>query len=176
MTLDEWQRRRSEFNHDWFKPKYLIALQSFLERLQAEDLGSITRLREFVEMDFPVWGKCSTDAWWLIQHFEQEMSPVGLFNTEPLSRCGGETKEWLAPLIHALWLERRAVRQSLARAEILLNRVDEGFAMLSTNLPRVDDGYLQQLQSNLPAWKKFVDDCFNFSQYLSEFPHTVEVL
>jgi hypothetical protein len=176
MTLGEWQQRRGEFNHDWFKPEYLIALQAFLERLQEEDPGSMNRLREFMEVDFPVWEERSRDAWWLIQHVEQEMSPTSLFNTEPLNKCGVETKGWLVPLIHDLWLKRYGIRQLVVKAEDLLTRVDEGFAKLAANMPKTDESYHQRLKSNLSAWKKFVDDCFEFSQCLSEFPHAIEVL
>jgi hypothetical protein len=176
VTLGDWQRRRSEFNHDWLKLKYLNRLKSFFERLQVEDSGSMSRLREFIEMDFPVWEERSMDAWWLVQHFEKEMSPSSLFNTEPLNKCGVETKEWLVPLIHALWLERRSVRQLVTKAAELLATVDEDFMKLSKNLPKADDAYIQRLKSDLPVWKKFVDDCFEFSQCLSDFPHGIEVL
>jgi len=174
--VNSWQQRRSEFNHEWLKPKYLNAVQSFIERLRATDLDSFGRLQEFIEMDFPAWRKHSADAWWLIQHFEDEMSPKILFNYQPLVNCDNEIKVWLAPLEHELWLTRCKVRARVKNAEELVRKVDDDFADLTANLPAFGPNYVAELKALLSQWQLFGEDCFALSKCLSEFPHRIEVL
>lgn len=174
--INNWQRRRSEFNHDWFKPKYLNALRAFLARIQAKEQVSMKWLKEFIEIDFPSWGKHSEDAWWLVRQFETEMSPQILFKNFPLINCNEDTKEWLSPLVHELWLARFGVKSLIEKVEDLIYTIDECFKELSSNMQKHNSMNIEQLRKDLPDWQRFANACFEFSQYLSDFPRKIEVL
>lgn len=176
MNHNNWQKRRSEFNHDWLKLKYLNAMRSFIDRLETDDLSSPGRIQEFIKIDFPTWREHSTDAWWLVNNFEQEMSPKVLFNTVPLANCSDETKAWLVPLEHELWLSRCSVKKRIDNLSKLVECVDKGFVELSALIPAFDEYYVENLKAELPKWKKFAGACFELSNCLSEFPRRIEVL
>ena len=171
-----WLNIRSEFNHDWLKPKYLNAAQSFLDRLASND-SSERPIREFLQVDFPEWGSRSAEAWQIIQHFESEMSPATLFKSVvPQYKCNRYDNGWFFEIIHALWLERANVRQLVTDASIQLRKVDQGFAKISERLSSYADHTVQCLKTDRHVWQMFVDDCRQFSRCLSKFPSKVELV
>jgi hypothetical protein len=172
----EWQRKRAEFNHDWLKIRYINALQSFLSRLRRRDLQNTKHLYEFLEQDFPAWGKYSKAAWWLVHQFENEMSPARLFDTPPLNGCPQEMKLWLAPLVHSLWLQRINVRGIVSSASALIKNIDHEFASLSKGLPGSDDRYVLKLREMFPEWESYTKLCLQLSQRLSLFPRKIEIV
>lgn len=128
--LNEWQRRRSEFNHDWLKNQFLNRLNAFLERLRRGH-PDVEKLLRFVHEDLPEWRAHEAEARWLIESVETEMSPRRFFEYPPLNRCSEETKCWLPDVVHEIWLSRYPVRALQSQANDALSRVSHCYEMLN---------------------------------------------
>ena len=172
---NKWQERRSKFNHDDFKTKYLNALESFTIRIKDNDPGSLLILKEFIELDFPSWKELSKDAWWLAQNFEKEMSPICYFENPPLCYCNNKTKNWLLPLVHEMWMGRLGVKKQIERVVKLIRLIDEIFKELSATITIQNADYLHDLKKDLPQWEHFFKICSELSHCFSKFPRNIEV-
>ena len=133
--LNEWQERRSEFNHDWLKNQFLNRLNAFLERLRSGSPDA-EKLSRFVREDLPEWNAHEPEARWLIDSMEHELSPKRFFDQPPLSRCDPDTRKWLPTVVHELWLSRYPVRELREKAADSLARVNEQYARLSVVLKK----------------------------------------
>ena len=69
MVLD-WQRRRSEFNHDWLKNRYLNNLDGFIANLEMKKPDE-TRLMRFLDEDLRQWKAKEEEARRLMDSFEK---------------------------------------------------------------------------------------------------------
>ena len=132
--LNDWQQRRSEFNHDWLKNQFLNRLNAFLERLQ-DAKPDADRLARFINEDLPLWEQHEPEAKWLVESVEQEMSPKQFFEHAPLNRCGEETKRWLPEVIHGMWLARYPVCKLQNQARALLAQSHDRYMKLQ-KVPR----------------------------------------
>src|SRR4051812_27557431 len=117
--LNEWQERRSEFNHDWLKNQFLNRLNAFLERLRSGN-PDLEKLLRFVLEDLPEWKSHEPEARWLIESVVREMSPRLFFDQSPLVRCDVGTKGWLPEIVHEIWLSRYPIRALQEQAAGLL--------------------------------------------------------
>ena len=131
--LNEWQERRSEFNHDWLKNQFLNRLNAFLERLQ-DAKPDAERLARFVSEDLPDWERHEAEAQWLVDFVESEMSPMRFFEQPPLNRCDEETKHWLPDAVHEIWLARFPVRQLQSQTRALLSQTNKRYQKVQTAL------------------------------------------
>lgn len=124
--LNDWQKRRSEFNHDWLKNRFLNRLNGFLERLQ-DAKPDHERLARFLSEDLQEWEQQEPEAQWLVESVEREMSPRRFFEQPPLNRCDEETKRWLPDVIHDIWLAQYPVRTLQSQARALLAQTREQY-------------------------------------------------
>lgn len=133
--LNEWQERRSEFNHDWLKNQFLNRLNAFLERLRSGNSDS-EKLSRFVREHLPEWNAHEPEARWLIDSLESELSPKRFFDQPPLNRCDAEAKDWLPTVVHELWLSRYPVHELREKAAGNLAQVNRQYAKLSSALKK----------------------------------------
>ena len=76
-----WQKRRSEFNHDWLKNRFIPALAKWLNLLD-DRIEDLSFEHTFVETVLPQWEDHREEALALPRDFEQEMSPRTLLRPE----------------------------------------------------------------------------------------------
>ena len=130
----EWQTRHKKFNHDWLKYKFLNSFDNFIVQLQKERKPDLTGVSKFLAEDFPTWKSHRQDAQWIVESFEDKMSPQQLLNSIPLNRCNGETREWLGYLLHELWLSRYAVKEKSKECQEALKEVNNMYEILASEL------------------------------------------
>ena len=169
----QWEVRRSEFNHDWLKNRYLNSLNAFVKRLEASAVDS-ERIAEFVTQDLPQWDERRLHATDLVASFENEMSPRTLFHQPPLNQVDDNTKQWLGSLAHWLWLSRCDVRTSLERIRVATDRVDKLYQGLSNGVVRYDVAP-EDLIERLTDFCKFRDALVQLAETISALPHRVMV-
>ena len=129
----EWQTRRNKFNHDWLKNKFLNSFNDFVEQIQKRK-PDLVRVSEFLAEDFPAWTSQQQEVQWIVQSFEDSMSPQQLLNSFPLNRCNDETREWLGPLTHRLWLSRYPVKEKSKESQDALIEVNKMYEKLASEL------------------------------------------
>jgi len=167
-----WQTRRSAFNHDWLKNKYLNRLTGFLERIKTPD-PDIARLARFIEEDFPEWEVQRDEVLNLIASFEEEMSPRSLFEQEPLSRCDEDTKLWLGELVHALWMVRYPVKEWVSSARNATHMANSKYDHLAKEIKVQKESLQGNLKSLLTPFLEFKGACDKLGKAISSFPHEV---
>ena len=128
MTASEWQRRRSEFNHDWLGNQFLPALAKCHRVLlgEVEDIEFTIRFEQNV---LPQWSAHVPDLVVLLDNYEISMSPRTLVEQ---SRIGGhgEVYAWVVKDVHSLWMVRYCVDKRLAEVRVRLGAADTSFAGL----------------------------------------------
>jgi hypothetical protein len=168
-----WETRRSAFRHDWLKNTYLNRLDGFLSGLDAAN-PDLEWLLEFVEEDLPAWEKKRDEARWVIDAYEDEMSPRTLFGRPPLSRCDPETKRWLGNLIHQLWRSRYDTGDATETAREALDEVNNKYDRLDEQIEGTPD--VERLKALRPAFEELRDACAKLGDTMSDFLREVKAV
>ena len=168
-TPSEWQIRRNKFNHDWLKNKFLNSFNDFIEQLQKRN-PDIVRMSEFLVEEFPAWKSQRQDAEWIVQSFEDGMSPRRLLSCAPLSGCDVETREWLGHLVHGLWLSRYPVKEKAKESQESLASVNELYEKIVCELEQSSPIKLTQLIALHLQFCELRETYGNLSKSLSNLP------
>jgi len=172
----DWQSRRREFNHDWLKNRFIVALNSWLRLLDGAIEDSILE-KSFLSDVLPQWEAQRGEVGELIRDFEKEMSPMQLFSEPPLSRCDPHTKQWLGELVHRLWLIRVCAKELTSTAERSVSAMDTAYAELSQIVRTRPTGDLvSSMKPHRRLFERFRDACQNLGETVSEFPHEIKVV
>jgi chromosome segregation ATPase len=171
--IPDWQRRRSEFNHDWLKNRYLNNLDGFIANLEMKRQEE-QRLMIFLQEYWVQWETHQEEARQLIASVETEMSPVVLFESELLKDMNPEISEWLKPSTHLLWLNRHDIKNKISNCEEGLLKVNAQYDKINRLLDEKGRS-LEQLKNLLPEFKLFRDICQAFSESISKLPSEVTV-
>ncbi len=172
--IPEWHQRRSKFNHDWLKNRYLNNLGGIIAMLE-NGKSNTAHLNRFLKKDWPQWGSHTKEAKWLINSLEREMSPSVLFEREPLKRLRDDTKSWLRELLHQLWLTRYSIKEKTSTAGTLFLKVDKLYKNINHQLKEIDK-LPENLKKMLPDFNAFREACLAFSKSISSFPSEVLVV
>lgn len=174
--MNSWQRRRSGFNHDWLKNKFLVKLNAALnlldDRIEDPELE-----KTLVEDAFAQWHKHHNEAVELAMSFELDMSPATLFDQPPLVNCDEETKQWLAQLVHELWMVREPVKEWIRQTECLSAEAEKFYQELESVLrSRCTDtrsaAALRPFYNHFREWR---DSCQKLANVISQFPNSIKI-
>lgn len=174
--MPRWQKRRSAFNHDWLKNRYMPALAKYLNLLD-DRVEDREFERSFVSNILPEWQENLDEARALVLDFEQEMSPRRLFESPPLSRSDEDTRRWVGELVHALWLRRCPVKQWVSEAVEATERADAAYRNLRDLLRASAD--TRSAQAMIPYRAQFAEfraRCQGVANAVSKFPSEVKVV
>lgn len=134
LAQPDWQRRRSDFNHQWLKNRLLSTLDTVNNVIGGRVRG-VGYVQEVMAVDIAEWPSRRTELNALLDDFETDMSPRVLFDYPPLSECEPRTKMVLADLMHVLWLNRYSVQALLEKARKAADEVDSRFQPLHATEP-----------------------------------------
>ena len=169
--ISEWQRRRSEFNHDWLKNRYLNNLGGFIANLEMKKPDE-TRLKIFLEEDWRQWKTKEEEARWLMDSFEKKMSPLVLFETGILKGMDPEKQKWIKPLTHDCWLNRHDIENKISHCEEWFLKTAAQYDKINRMLDEIGRN-IEQLKSLLPEFKTFRNISQVFSESISKLPAKV---
>ena len=170
--LNDWQDRRSKFNHDWLKNGFLANLNTFLVRLKKRNPVQ-EDLEFFVREELPEWERRIVEADWLFKMVEDEMSPKRYFDVPPLAHCSEETKQWLPELVHTLWLDRYPVQKLREDGSAVLSRANTEYCGLKTALQETGILSLERLRSLRSRFVALRDSASELRDILSAFDQDV---
>lgn len=170
-----WQKRRSEFNHDWLKNRYIPALakcQNLLDgRIEDEEFEG-----SFLTRVFPLWERHRGEALAVIALYEQMMSPARLLDEPPLSRLRDGDKRWLGPLLHSSWLSRTRADELAAGAAEVVRQVDASYLRLKQLLGGLSaDDSLADLRPHAEQFSHFRERLQELANVMSAFPRQINV-
>lgn len=167
-----WQQRRSDFNHQWLKNRFLSALDAAAQVIRGR-IRAAACLQELVDVDLPEWQERREDLNALLAEFETEMSPRRLFDSPPLSECKSPAMEVLADFSHELWLARYPVAEWLEGARRAASEVDAHYELLRRIAPvDVAGGARQEF---VAEFEKFRGACRALSKAVEKFPDRILV-
>lgn len=169
-----WQKRRSEFNHDWLKNRFMSALASWINLLD-DRIEDAALEDSFVTFTLSEWEFHRQEAVALPGDFEREMSPSSLFDLQPLSQCDNNTKQWLGELAHYLWLTRNPVDEWVANATERAKDVDAVYTRLQAALKDCTD--VRSAEALRPLRNRFVEfreRCQELARAIEKFPSEVK--
>lgn len=168
----DWQRRRSDFNHQWLKNRFLSALDAADQVIRGRIRGA-DYLQELLEVDLPEWPERRGDLNALLEDFESDMSPRRLFDGPPLCECGSPARETLADLMHELWVARYPISGWLENARAAASKVDEHHELLRGTAPLDDSGGVRaEFAERLDGFRAA---CRSLSKALEKFPNRILV-
>jgi hypothetical protein len=167
-----WQKRRSDFNHQWLKNQFLSALDA-ADQVISGRIRAVAFLQELIDVDLPEWIERREDLNTLLGDFENEMSPQKLFENPPLSECEPLSKEILAELMHELWLVRYPIKNWLNDAREKASDVDTNYGFLMKTSPIDANGRICPEFAFI--FEKFRSACRALSKAIEKFPDRILV-
>ena len=175
MTIP-WQKRRSEFNHNWLQNQYMPALYKSLNLLD-DKIEDPEFEKKFVSSILPAWEERRKEAINLPVDFEEQMSPKSLFSKPPLARCHKKTMEWIPDLTHYLWLVQYPVREWVERASRCAKEADTAYQELQNDLKNCSNTKsAEALRPFRNRISEFISRLNNLSKAISQFPNEVLVV
>jgi hypothetical protein len=175
-VIETWEKRRSSFNHDWLKNRYILALAKFLNLLD-DRVEDAEFEQAFISTVLPEWERHKTEAWQIARDFEESMSPKSLFTKAPLCRCDQPTVEWLGRLAHQLWLARYPVAQWVSNVCAQLEAGDEAYQQIQNALKDCRNTQsAEELQKFREYFVEFRQRCQDVANAMSTFPREVNVV
>ena len=127
-------------------------------------------MSEFLFEDFPAWESRRQDAQWIVESFEDGMSPRRLLSCAPLNGCDVETRAWLGDLVHELWLSRYPVKEKVKESQEALIEVNKMYEKLASQLEQSMPIGLTKLISLHPQFCELKANYEVLSKTLSDLP------
>ncbi len=142
MFQKNWERRRTDLNHDWLSNEYLRhikALEHYLHLLIVDEKKEFRAdIKRLVINVFPQWKEKKADLYMLIDDIETELSPINLFNIPPMKKLNYYEKGWLKQLINELWRRKNEVRTNIESLSSLCATIDIAYCELATIISTID--------------------------------------
>jgi len=174
MTVD-WQRRRSSFNHDWLKNRFLTAVSSFMNILDGM-VDDLETEQHFLLDTLAQWPDRAREVEVIVRDFETEMSPRSLFGQPPLSRCSEGTLAWLPEVVDLLWRRRVGVRELCAAAQVAVDEANLAYAEVTEAVSACQGTpSAQALMPYKARFGSFRSACGRVSETISRFPDRIMV-
>lgn len=172
MVYSKWQIDRGQLNHNWLQNGVLVGLNHALSIVN----GSVrtSKVRKSLTNNVLRWQERKMELRELLVRFENEMSPRVLFETLPLCRCSEETKKWLVPIIHELWLKRENIMTKISVARESYQKVEVAFAQVSQSLNKLPETPAgEDYVSFVITLRLFTAACETLSQSISALPQEI---
>jgi hypothetical protein len=166
--LRNWLSVRGSFNHQWLANNYLNQLGYWVSAMNAEG-DDPTFVEDFVNDTLNQWNHRSIEAQWVVDNMVDALSPIRLFDAEPLSRIPQEIREPVAKACHLLWLQRTEVPRE--RAINAKNQVDLKYARLVACLSKRSRPLTQKSAKKcFPLAVEFEAACEELKKAFEELP------
>lgn len=170
-----WQTDRGQINHNWLQNGVLVALNHAV-RIAAGGVRA-SSVRQSLTEDVARWYERRSEVPEFLDRFESEMSPQVFFDRIPLCRCSHDTKAWLIPLIHELWLGREKVREKIGTAKEAYETAERAYAVVHADLEKMPmTPTIEDLWPFERVLREFMAACENLSKAISVLPHEIRVV
>ena len=171
MTL-KWQIDRGQLNHNWLQNGVLVGLHHAL----GVAAGTVRprNIRQTLAEDVLRWQERRQMVPQLLDRFENEMSPKVFFERIPLCRCSAETKGWLIPLTHDLWLRREKVQVKIATASKAYDTTERTYEAVQADLEKMPQSpTIEDLWPFERLLRAFTTACESLSSAISALPNEI---
>lgn len=148
------------------KTKYIPPIKKFLNILDGE-IEDKSFENNFLQAVLPKWSIYKEEVYWLINHFEERMSPKILLTLNPLSHLNIENKNCLQELIHFVWATKYSIKDLTESVQKEAERASNSFESLKEDLININMMYTSSLKQKL---LNFYLACIDLSKSIEKFP------
>ena len=171
-----WQKRRSEFNHDWLKNNYIISLSTVVNILD-DKYEDYDYLHMFINNIFQQFEYYKQEAFILPIDFVIEMSPKRYLSAIPFTRLDNDTKRCLGDLIHYLWIERYNITCLVETALYDTKKTYSVYENLLNAIIKEDDNRsIVTLKKYKDMFCDLLSSCRSLSRTIEKFPSNISVV
>jgi len=175
IVASSWQTDRGQINHNWLQNGVLVGLHHALNI--ATGMVRSQNARGALSEDVKRWQERQNELPGLLDRFENEMSPKVLFDRFPLCRCSAETKGWLIPLTHELWLRREKVQEKVGVAKEAYAAAERTYEKVQSDLQKMPlTPTIEDLWPFERMLREFTTACEDLSRAISAFPHEIRIV
>lgn len=164
---DSWKHQRARLHHDWLQNSYLTFLRAEAENLDHPE-KCLTSHQNILEQ-LLIWEQKRLIFLKFIGNTVEALSPRQLLFVPPLDKMMNEDKEWLGPLIHALYLERSAIAekvQLLTDAFCEIDKLVKELSLMLQSESAAKNGYGQKL----------LEKVLELSKQISALPYDIQII
>jgi hypothetical protein len=130
-----WQKRRSDFNHDWLQNKFIMTLADWSKSIDKERWIDCTQ-QSFEDEIVIAWNANYSQISLLMSDYRKSMSPRVLLENGTIKRMTPPWRNLLGEILHSLWMARCNV---LARSRKVIDAyttADKVYQSLNTEFPK----------------------------------------
>lgn len=170
-----WHIDRGQLNHNWLQNGVLVALNHAVRIASGGVKSSV--VRQALAEDVLRWDERRNELPEFLDRFENEMSPKVFFDRIPLCRCSPDTKSWLIPLIHELWLGREKVRERIGAAKKAYDTAERAYSVVHADLEKMPTTpTIEDLWPFERVLRELTAACEILSKAISALPHEIRVV
>lgn len=167
-----WQTDRGQLNHNWLQNGVLVALNHAVRLASGGVRSSV--VRQALVADVLRWDERRNEVPRFLGRFENEMSPKVFFDRIPLCRCSAETKDWLIPLTHELWLRREKVQEKIGKAKDAYDTAERAYEAVHADIKKMPKSpTIEDLWPFERLLREFTTACEALSHAISALPHEI---
>ncbi len=171
MTTN-WQNDRAQLSHNWLQNGVIVALYHAMGVVIGR--VRVREVRKTLNEDIIRWCERHHEFSDLLIRFEAEMSPKVFFDQVPLCRCSDETKEWLIPLTHELWMRRENVKEKNASAMVAFQTVECAYEKACSAFEALPESPVAEDMELLGLrLRDMTTACETLARAISAFPHEI---
>jgi len=176
VAIEDWESRRSRFNHDWLKNRHLNRLDGFLALLESPAAAPPDLLAGFLQHDLLEWEAKAGQARALLAQFEDEMSPRACFSQPPLCLLPAARREWLAHELHHLWQRRFPVSDWVGAAQEALRGAEQAYHELESLLGSDAGERVKRAPTLRAEFAAFAAACRRLGDCVARLPHEILIV
>ena len=167
MEFREWDIQRAKLNHSWLLNQFITFLKSEKDAINAphQDIHENTAIVE----QLLGWNTRKSAIRDLISQSEAALSPRQLLYQHPLDRLPSEVKEWLADVVHAIYLQQSSVPNTVKKLESTFQVLD---LLVSQSVASLNGEPVSSLNNNGDALLQYAS---LLSAQISALPHTIQI-
>ena len=167
----KWQKRRSNYNHNWLKNSYTTGeIRRWVAFLSGNAEGgdfTKSRFTSYIEAE---WVQNGSEILGLLEEYQDAMSPSSLFDEGALSHVDDTTEKWLRPMCVAIWKAKHGADDAVENVHTAYHSANTTLQELSTLVSVHESAALTSGSVFLVKLNTFLRQC----QELAEAVHRLE--
>jgi len=172
----EWQKRRSDYNHNWLKNSYTTGeLRRWVAFLSGHAEGGDFTKSRFMSHIVAEWTQKGSEILHLIEKYQDAMSPSTLFDEGALSHVDDATAKWLRPICVSIWRIKYGADKAISDIQTAYNSADTTLQELSTLVSAQESTAFVSGSVILEKLNTFVRQCRDLGEAVRRLESSVKV-
>lgn len=173
MKVSDWNNLRAKLHHDWLQNSYLTFLMARASYLD-DSLYKRKIIRQDIVDEFFEFKSQMKRFDQLFKEAMEALSPRQLLNNYPLNKMTSDNKDWIGELVHALYLNKTNIVETIDRLNKQLSFLYDYHSLLYRLLEGEKDQLMKEIKTS--SFKTFLSLMQDFSKNISALPHEVQTI